>query len=174
MMLPCYLLLALGLLGAADILFFHTLAQRLHDHRPARAELFTHFLRGPTYALLFAGLPNFEFQGAWFWALAALLALDLGISVADFWLEPESRKALGGLPRGEYLLHVLIAMLYGALVLAVWVEAGAGRHQPTALRWIDVGAPLPLRLVLAAMAPLVLLTGLSDLRALIRLGRQPA
>ncbi len=174
MILPSYLLFAIGVLGAADILFFHTLTQRLHGHRPARAELVTHFLRGPTYALLFLGVPNFEFHGAWFWGLAALLAFDLAISVADFWLEPESRRALGGLPRGEYLLHVLIAMCFGALLMASWNEAGPGRSAPTALHWIEDGAPTMLRAVLAIMAPMVLWTGLRDLAAAIRLGRAAA
>ena len=171
MILPAYLLFAIGLLGAADILFFHTLAQRLRSHRPARAELLTHFLRGPTYALLFLGVPNFAFEGAWFWFLQALLLFDVAISIADFWLEPESRRALGGLPRGEYLLHVVIAMCFGALLLATWNESVAGRGAPTALRWIEDGAPTLLRAALAIMAPIVLWTGLCDLAAVIRLGR---
>jgi hypothetical protein len=171
MALPSYLLLLIGLAGGADILFFHTLGQRLHHHRPARAELVTHFLRGPTYALLFLGVPNFSFQGAWFWALAGLLLFDAGISVADFWLEPESRRELGGLPRGEYLLHVLIAALFGALVLAIWNEAGGARGPITALTWVEDGAPWWLRSALALMAPAVLWTGLRDLAASRRLAR---
>ncbi len=174
MVLPTYLLLAIGLLGGADILFFHTLAQQLHRHRPARAELVTHCLRGPTYALLFLGVPNFSFEGAWFWALVALLVFDAAISVADFWLEPESRRDLGGLPRGEYLLHVAIAAGFGALLLSIWNEAGPGRAAPTALRWIDSGAPPVLRGLLALMAPAVLWTALRDLAAVIRLGRKTA
>jgi hypothetical protein len=172
--IPSYLLFAIGLLGAADILFFHTLGQRLHGHAPARAELVTHFLRGPTYALLFLAVPNVACQGAWFWALALLLAFDLAISVADFWLEPESRRALGGLPRGEYLLHVLIAMLFGALVFAVLREGASARHAPTALVWIEHGPPPALRLALAAMAPGVLWSGIRDLAAARRLGRAGA
>lgn len=89
--LPSILLFLIGLLGAADIVLFHTRAQRLHAHRPARAELFTHFLRGPTYAALFLGVPNLSFGGNWFHGLCGLLAFDLAISIADFWLEPESR-----------------------------------------------------------------------------------
>jgi hypothetical protein len=119
MLIPTWLLLVLGVLGATDIWLFHTRAYHLHDHGPARAELVTHALRGPTYALLFSMVPNATFAGAWLWALLALIAFDLAISIADFWLEPASRRALGGLPRGEYLLHVLLAMVFGALVTAV-------------------------------------------------------
>jgi hypothetical protein len=168
-----WLLFALGLLGAADIAVFHVRAHALRRHPPARGELVTHFLRGPTYALLFAVVPNVACDGAWFWALMALLAFDLLISIADFWLEPASRRALGGLPRGEYLLHVLMAMLFGALVSAVVVESEGGWRRPTALAWSDHGAPALLRLALAVMSPLVLATGLLDLAAVRRLSRQP-
>jgi hypothetical protein len=159
----------MGWLGAADILFFHTLAHRLRAHPPARAELVTHSLRGPTYAALFALVPNFHFCGAWFVALMALLAFDLGISIADFWIEPESRRDLGGLPRGEYLLHVFLAMLFGALVIAVIVEGAARYEDPTELRWIESGPPVILRVALAVMAHGVLWSGIADALAVAKL-----
>jgi hypothetical protein len=171
MTLASYLLFAMGLLGAADILCFHMLAHGLRAHPPARFELVTHFLRGPTYAVLFALVPNFAFHGAWFGVLLGVLAFDLAISIADFWCEPESRRALGGLPRGEYVLHVLLAMFFGALVLAVVDEGAAGWSEPTALVWLSDGPPALLRVVLGGMAPLVLATGLLDLAAVRRLGR---
>ncbi|MGC3970492.1 MAG: hypothetical protein QM775_25090 [Pirellulales bacterium] len=172
MVVPSLLLLAIGLLGAADIRFFHQRAHHLHDHAPARAELLTHFLRGPTYALLFAGVPNFRFAGGWLLALFAVLAFDVAISIADFWLEPASRAGRGGLPRGEYVLHVVIAMLFGALVAAIAYEAGPALAAPSALHWHD-GVPAWLRLGLAAMAVGVFASWLSDLRAARRLAARP-
>lgn len=173
MFVPSLLLLVIGVLGATDIWLFHQRAHDLHAHAPARAELVTHFLRGPTYALLFTLVPNCTFAGAALVALGVLLAVDLLISLADFWLEPASRAGRGGLPRGEYVLHVLIAMLFGALVAAVAYEAGPGLHAPTALAWHD-GVPTWLRVALAFMAAGVLASGLSDLAAVRRLGaRQP-
>ncbi|MBL8858793.1 MAG: hypothetical protein JNL28_09830 [Planctomycetes bacterium] len=171
MPISSWILLAMGVLGAADILFFHKLAHNLHAHPPARAELITHSLRGPTYAALFAMVPNFEFHGAWFVALMAVLAFDLAISIADFWIEPTSRRALGGLPRGEYLLHVFLAMCFGALVYAVVHEGGAGLGLPTGLHWIESGPPFLLRSLLAVMAIGVLWSGLSDALAVRRLAR---
>lgn len=167
-----YLLLLLGILGATDIWLFHTRAHHLHDHLPARAELVTHFLRGPTYFLLFLLVPNFTFHGGWLVGLLVLLAFDLGISIADFWLEPASRRALGGLPRGEYLLHVLMAMLFGALVAAVLYESAGRMAEPSELRWIGVEAQPWLRLVLAGMSLGVLWSGLADLAAVRRLARR--
>lgn len=168
------LLVGIGVLGAADILFFHTLAQHLHEHRPARAELVTHALRGPTYCVLFLAVPNLAFSGGWLYALLGLLAFDLAISVADFWLEPASRRALGGLPRGEYLLHVFIALLFGAFVAAVLFDNRAGFGAPSAIGWASDGVPQWLRALLAIMAAGVLASGLSDCAAVRRLGRRPA
>lgn len=166
-----YMLLSLGLLGATDIWLFHTRAHHLHDHPPARAELVTHFLRGPTYFLLFLLVPNFSFHGAAFVALLVLLAFDFAISVADFWLEPSSRRDLGGLPRGEYLLHVIMAMLFGSMVAAVVYAGGAGLAEPTELRWLALDDHGWLRAVLAVMSVGVLWSGLMDLVAVRRLGR---
>ena len=169
MTVAAWLLFVLGLLGGADILLYHSISHGIRQHADSRAELFTHFLRGPTYAALFLLVPNFAFHGAWFYALLGLLAFDLGISLADFWLESRSRESLGGLPRGEYVLHVILAMLFGALVCSVFYEGNPATA--TGLVWQDDGPPIVLRVVLAVMAPCVLWSGIADLRAMVRLGR---
>ncbi len=176
MTLPSWLLLALGVAGGTDILLYHTLSHGLRAHAASRAELITHFLRGPTYALLFVVVPNVDLSGAWFLALLAVLLFDLGISLADFWFETESRRALGGLPRGEYILHIILAMLFGALVCSVLQEAGTRWSEPTDWTWLaaDAGPWVPLRIALTLMAPGVLLTGLADLWAVLKLGRTNA
>jgi hypothetical protein len=161
----------MGILGAADIWLYHTKAHALRTHPGARAELITHFLRGPTYCALFLLVPNFTFHGAFFVGLIGLYAVDLVISVADFALEPESRRTLGGLPRGEYLLHVFLAMLFGGLVVATFMESEGAMHHEAALTWRPIGDHAWVRGLLALMAPAVLITGLLDLRAVIRLGR---
>lgn len=172
----CALLFTMGVLGATDIVLFHVRAHALRSRVESRAELVTHFLRGPTYATLFAVVPNVDPRGGWYVALLGLLTIDALISVADFWLEPDSRRSAGGLPRGEYLLHVVLAALFGALVFAVLQDAPARLAEATSARWVplDEGAPPLLRLVLLAMAPIVLWTGLLDLAAVRRLGRSTA
>lgn len=173
----CVLLFVMGLLGATDIVLFHVLAHGLRDRVESRSELITHFLRGPTYALLFAVMPNFSLQGGWFFALLGLLVFDAGISVVDFWLEPDSRRSAGGLPRGEYLLHVILAALFGALVFAVLSEGQARMDAPASWAWVPFGdgdVPTLLRIALLGMSPIVLWTGLLDLAAVIRLGKRTA
>lgn len=174
---PSFLLLAMGVLGATDIALFHMLAHGLRAHAPSRAELVTHALRGPTYTTLFLALPNLQFAGAGLWALLGVLAFDAAVSIVDFWLEPASRRDLGGLPRGEYVLHVLLAMLFGALIASVLYESADALFEPSAIAWVPFGegrVPSGLRALLIAMAPLVLFTGALDLRAVLRLRERPS
>lgn len=161
----------MGVLGATDIVLFHVRAHALRSRPESRAELVTHFLRGPTYAALFAVVPNFDLRGGWFAGLLALLVFDALISLVDFWLEPDSRRSAGGLPRGEYVLHVVLAALFGALVFAVLQEAPSRLRDPAAIHALplDAGAPAWLRFVLLGMSPIVLWTGLLDLAAVRRL-----
>ena len=164
------LLLAIGLLGALDVFAYHTALQRIRTLPSARTELVAHALRGPTYALLFVAIPNFALHGAWCVALIALLAIDAGISVFDFAVERESRAPVGGLPTGEYILHSVIAGLFGAFCFAVAGVAGEWLSQPTAIVAAPA-APAPLRALLGVMAVGVAVSGLQDAVAVVRLGR---
>jgi hypothetical protein len=164
-----WLLFALGLVGASDILFYHTLAQRIRTHAPARYELFSHACRGPVYLPLFLGIPNFAFHGVWYWTLLLLLVVDLGISVWDFSLEKQSRRALGGLPTGEYLLHVALAILFGAFVAAVLLRTWNWHALPTRVLYEPAAVPDLLRAALAVMGVANLASGILDARAALRL-----
>src|SRR5262245_6699551 len=106
MEVPAYLLCLLGVLGGVDIAIFHSVAHGIRSHPDSALELVTHSLRGPTYAALFLLVPNFALLGLFAWILPALFVLDVAISIWDFSLEQESRRFLGGLPAGEYVLHM--------------------------------------------------------------------
>jgi len=172
MTVATYLLLLLGILGATDIALFHTISHGIRHHADSRTELIIHSLRGPTYAILFLLVPNVALHGAWFWLLMFVFVFDLVISIWDFAIEKESRKVLGGLPSGEYVLHVILAMIFGGLVTSVVFEAGAWSRLSTQIAYAPANVPAILRLVLAVMAALVLYSALNDLMAAIRLGRR--
>ncbi|MCA9022290.1 MAG: hypothetical protein KDA74_19210, partial [Planctomycetaceae bacterium] len=108
----------------------------------------------------FLVIPNLVLQGFYFWCLVALFVFDVLISLVDFALERESRRLLGGLPSGEYVLHIIIAMLFGGLVTAVCLEAGAWRNEPIQIIYAPAAVPDVLRLVMAVMALLVLISGI--------------
>jgi hypothetical protein len=164
-----YLLLALGILGGLDILLYHSISHGIRSHHESRYELLTHAMRGPTYAALFFVTPNFEPHGGWAILFALLLLFDISISVADFALESNSRAALGGLPPGEYILHMIMAMLFGAFVATLTPSLWDWSARETALITKPTLAPFWLRLTLPVFALCVLYSGLADLLAALRL-----
>ena len=171
MEIPTYILFLLGCLGAADIALFHSVAHGIRSHPDSVAELVTHSLRGPTYATLFLFIPNFEMHGLFAWCLMALLAFDVGISIWDFSLEQGSRRLLGGLPSGEYVLHMVMAIVFGALVATI---ACFGQHwfaAHTRLVYRPAAVPTVLRFALAIMAVAVFVSGIQDAAAALRLRR---
>src|SRR5262245_57092348 len=170
MEIATYLLFALACLGALDIALFHSIAHGIRSHADSRTELIVHSLRGPTYCMLFILIPNFAMHGMWFWGLIAIFAFDVGISIWDFALERRSRQFLGGLPSGEYVLHLILAMIFGALVTAVCFGAQAWPTLPTQIVYSPADVPMVLRLILMVMAILVLITGIQDALAARRLG----
>ena len=173
MMAANYILLTLGVLGAIDILLYHSVSHGIRSHAESRWELVTHSLRGPTYAVLFLLIPNFEPRGAWAVFVALLLLIDVGISIADFALERKSRAKLGGLPGGEYVLHMIMAMLFGAFVTLLTPYLFRGTVFDTALVPTDKFAPAWMRFTFAAFAIGVLASGLMDAYAALRLTQKP-
>jgi len=164
-----YLLFLLGCLGAADIALFHSVAHGIRSHAESVGELVTHSLRGPTYAFLFLVIPNFTLHGWFAWGLLAVFVVDVAISIWDFSLEQKSRRFLGGLPGGEYVLHMLMAMVFGAFVTACIYDPRVGLAEPTQLAYAPAAVPVVLRLMLLVMAGLVLLSGIEDALAVLRL-----
>ena len=173
MVFSTWLLFVVGCLGALDIALYHSLSHGIRSHPDSRWELVTHSLRGPTYALLFLVVPNFSLQGWWFGALAALLVLDVAISLVDFALERKSRLFFDGLPSGEYVLHSIIAMVFGAMCASIVFEGGHGFREVTMIAYVPAEVPTVLRAVFVVMAALVLASGIQDAFAVVRLSRVP-
>ena len=166
-----YILFLLGCLGATDILLYHSIAHGIRSHADSRLELWIHSLRGPTYAALFLLLPNFALHGAFFWMLIGIFVFDVAVSIADFLIEAASREFLGGLPSGEYVLHMIIAMLFGALVASVFYSAWPWAGMTTQITYEPAGVPHFLRMLMALMAVFVLGTATMDARAAVRLSK---
>ena len=164
-----YILFVLGCLGGTDILLYHSVSHGIRSHQDSRLELVIHSLRGPTYAALFLLMPNFALQGGYFWLLIGIFAFDVCISLGDFIIERASREFFGGLPTGEYVLHIILAMLFGSLVTSAFYGAGHWAAMPTRLAYEPAAVPDVLRAVLAVMAVLVLGSGVMDLMAARRL-----
>lgn len=160
-----YLLVAQGCLGAFDTLYYHEWRYRLAGS-PATAgrELRLHAARDFVYAALLATAPFASWGGPLAWALAALLACEVAITLADFVVEDRVRAPWGGVAPGERAMHGLMAVVYGAFLaelapaIVAWSRrpAGFARH---------ASAPGPAEYVCAALALGVFASGARDLGA---------
>lgn len=131
-----WILLAQSLLGGADNLLHHELQARLPARASARRELALHAAREAIYGVVFLTLAWTVPTGLWAWLLAALLAIELAITAADFLEEDRSRR----LPPVERVLHLVLAVGYGVFlaVFAPFLLAWMGA--PTAIAVTGYGA----------------------------------
>jgi len=146
-----YLLLLIAHLGAFDVLYFHIYKCKLHLRPECQREVFWHVCRHMIYALQFIWVANFRFHG---WALALLgllYACDVLVAWSDVWEENASRKAQGGLPRGEYFMHVVLSVLVGLYMMATFQAVWGDRNLETAILFSPPQIPFVLRIYMTGM-----------------------
>lgn len=114
-----YLLLAIGHLGFFDVVYYHMQRCGLHRRAECQREVLWHTMRHLVYGLQFLVIANLRFHGAALILLLGLYAADVYIAWSDVWEETESRRALGGLPRGEYFMHTVLSVLVGCYLATV-------------------------------------------------------
>ena len=117
-----YLLLLIGFLGAFDVAYFHTYQFKLNARPECQKEVFWHTVRHLIYGLQFIAVANLRFYGPALLILALIFAADFFVAMSDVLSETSSRKLLGGLPRGEYFMHILLSVLVG-IYLALYFIA---------------------------------------------------
>ena len=106
MRLALYLLTALAILGALDTLYYHEWRAGLPGlGRNARAELQLHAFRDFIYAVLFVGIPWFEWRGAYAIVLMALFLAEMILTLWDFVVEDWIRKPFRGVYAGERVMR---------------------------------------------------------------------
>ena len=110
------LITAQALLGGLDNLWHHEITERLPAKRSAAGELALHSARELIYAFVFVGLAWFRWQGAWAGLIAAVMSIEVVITLLDFLIEDKTRR----LPAFERVLHTILAVNFGA-VLAMLV-----------------------------------------------------
>ena len=110
-----------AVLSTIDGLYIHLWRLRLHQRPESWGEHVWHTARAllfaPVVVILFA-LPS---AGVLLWIGVALAFVDQVAGVCDAMSERDSRQSLGGLGRGEYVLHVLLVAVHAialTLVLA--------------------------------------------------------
>jgi len=158
MSLPLVLLVAIAPVGAFDMLYFHLWKFRLFASPASRAETLTHVLRSLVFAALAWTLAHYRPQGAWFWAVAALFAIDFLNSLIDVAIEPRSRAARGGVPTAEALIHNTGTTALGAIAALFVTDGWHARLLPTALRPVTHPDFLVLQAELIAASGILLAT----------------
>jgi len=166
MLTACVLLLTIGLLGAFDVFYFHHHRARLGERPDTRTEAWIHVIRGPVYVLQFLLVPNIRFEGAAFGLVVALFCADAAVAVADVLCEPASRRAQGGLPGGEYLMHIVLSVLVGAYLHAYFASSNGWLARTADVRYAPQ-VPDGLRLALAVLAAGCTLQTLRELCGLL-------
>lgn len=148
-----YVLMVQGLLGAIDTVYHHELTQALPRRTSARLELRLHGVRAVFYGFLFAALAWSRWHGLWFTVLAAVIVLEVVLTLWDFVEEDRSRQ----LPASERIMHTVLAINGGALCALLLLQGWW--RLPTAIVAADHGW---ISVVLSLMALGVTLSGMRD------------
>lgn len=170
MTIALWLLTIQGIIGAFDTVYYHEWRARLPARSPQTApELRLHALRDFLYAVLFATLPWFAWQGFLVIALAAVLIAEIVLTLSDFVVEISVRKSFGDVYAGERVTHAVMGILYGAMIANLLPTLKVWWSLPTAFVYAPAAIPNLLRWVLTLMAGGVFASGLRDLYAALEL-----
>ena len=102
------LLILFALLALYDGFYLHIFKYQLHNHSESKREHFTHTLRAVFFpAILYFLFLKQDCTTSFFIGIS-LVVLDIIVLAADAFMETESRKFMGGLPRWEYILHLFV------------------------------------------------------------------
>jgi uncharacterized protein len=152
-----------SLLGAFDNLWHHELSEDLRHRPAARTELALHTAREFLYAVIFAGIGWFRWQGCWAWAFLALLGIEIVITLTDFVIEDRTRR----LPAFERVLHTVLTINFGALITLMAPVLAAWEAAPTALAPTSYGI---WSIIMTVFSLGVFAWAVLDLAAVVRLG----
>lgn len=114
--LSIILLTAYSVLALFDGVFLHLYKYRLYDHSESKLEHLTHTIR----AFLFTGILTTLFinpeDNNLFLLGITLVIADVITLIVDAYLEQDSRSFMGGLPRWEYILHLIVNGIHFASI----------------------------------------------------------
>ncbi len=108
--------------AAIDGVYFHVKKFRLWAHAESRLEHGLHTVRAFTMPAMIAAL--FLPGRSWLISAIALFVLDCVAAVLDVAVEWKSRRRYGGLPQGEYAVHLAATLLHVAAVTLAFVARG--------------------------------------------------
>lgn len=170
MSVALWLLAVLGVIGAFDTFYYHEWRARLPAQGSLAApELKIHAARDFFYAIIFGSLPWLGWHGRWVLVLAAVILIEIALTMWDFVVEVVVRKPLGDVYAGERVTHAIMGIIYGAMVAFLIPVMWGWWALPTRLSVELHDVPAALTGLLLIMAGGVFLSGVRDLYAALEL-----
>jgi len=169
-----YILLIAGHLGIFDVIYFHNYKCNLRSRPECQREVFWHTIRHAVYATQFIVIANFRFHGLALVILAIVYVADVVVAWSDVLEETASRRVQGGLPRGEYFMHIVLSLLIGAYLMTVARTAWPDRLLATGVVLDPPSVPFVLRAYMTLMGITAIGTFLYDLRGWLSFRRTEA
>lgn len=102
------LLIFFAILATVDGFYLHIVKYKLYAHKESRFEHSTHTVRAVVFPLIVFFLFLQQNCTTSFYIGIGLVALDVLVLVVDAYVEKDSRRFMGGLPRWEYILHLFV------------------------------------------------------------------
>lgn len=141
MIVAFYVLSLAGAFGAFDVFYYHIYRARLWSRPQSVYENITHAIRALLFAVFFVLIVHVEARGTWWLLYPAICAVEMTNSFIDCALEKSSRLDLGGLDAGEYLLHVLLSIMMGAIVTAMLMSTYPAYAEASYIGWRTLDVP---------------------------------
>jgi hypothetical protein len=132
------LLLLFSALALYDGFYLHIFKYKLHNYSESKTEHLTHTIR----ALFFPAILYFLFLkqdcNTSFTIGLVIVVLDIIVMAVDAFIEKDSRKFMGGLPRWEYILHLFVnGFHFASIAVFLSIKLGYENNQIAILSPID-------------------------------------
>lgn len=102
------LLVAFSVLALLDGIYLHLIRFKLYRLPEAKFEHFTHSIRAILFPAILYFLMLQQHKPVYYYIGCIAVAIDLLVLGIDAYVEKDSRKAMGGLPRWEYIIHLFV------------------------------------------------------------------
>ena len=149
-----------AVLSTIDGLYVHLWRLRLHQRPDSYQEHLLHTARAVLFAPVVAIVFVMPSAGALLWLGVGLALLDQLAGVADALSERDSRASLGGLGRGEHVLHVLLVAVHAVALTLALVARPAGAWALSAPSTLGAWPPAVQLLAVGPMLGGVVVAGL--------------
>ena len=124
-----------GFIGAYDSIYHHEFKERLSLKVSARNELKIHSIRSSLYSIIFLSFGWLQWQGWLAVAFAAILVVELLLTLWDFVEEDRSRD----LPATERVTHTILGLNFGAILALLAPELIHWFNSDSGLTFVDHG-----------------------------------